>query len=98
MKHIFLLFCVLLVTGCVTVGSSFDWSQARQVKKGMNQSQVEAIMGKPATVVSESGIERWVWSYGSSNMLSLQTTGGSFSIDFKDGRVSTVPTIPASFQ
>ena len=88
----------MILCGCVTVGSSFEWSQARQIKKGMNQAQVEAIMGKPMTVVSESGVERWVWSYGTSDMMAIHSTGGSFSIDFKDGRVVTVPTIPASFQ
>ena len=88
----------LILSGCVTVGSSFEWSQARQIKKGMNQAQVEAIMGKPMTVVSESGVERWGWSYGTSDMMAIHSTGGSFSIDFKDGRVVTVPTIPASFQ
>ena len=96
-RSVFVLLALIL-SGCVTVGSSFQWSQARQIKKGMNQAQVEAIMGKPTTVVSQSGIERWAWSYGTSDMMAIHSTGASFSIDFKDGRVVTVPTIPASFQ
>ena len=95
MKKVFaLLLASLLLTACATAGTKFDFSQARQIRVGMTEQEVVQLMGKPMSVTARGQNQVWVWSYANG------MTGGSRSISFimKDGKVSTVPTIPDSFK
>lgn len=86
-----LMACVALwLAGCA--GTNFKWDDARQLKKGMTQQEVTALVGKPYMVVSKGeGVQRWVWS--SASMLSAK----SMAVTFKDGIATDVPDIPDSF-
>jgi outer membrane protein assembly factor BamE (lipoprotein component of BamABCDE complex) len=81
----------LSLAGCA--GTAFDWSSARQIKTGMTEQDVIAIMGDPYLVKSQNGAITWVWSYA-------EAFSGSkaVSVVFVDGKVSEPPPIPASFR
>jgi len=67
---------------------------ARKVKVGMTKAEVTTIMGNPNVVKSQAGEEVWVWSYVNGFM----GRGRVMSIGIKDGKVTTVPTIPDSMK
>jgi len=79
-----------LLCGCA--GTRFSFDQARQIKVGMTTNQVEQIMGNPYTVATSQNTTIWCYSYATG-------LGNSKSVSFiiVDGKVSQVPTIPASF-
>lgn len=78
-----------LITACA--GTPLDWDQARQIKAGMTEHEVTALMGDPCAVSSGNGMQRWVWSY-SSAFSGLRVV----SITIKDGKVVEAPNIPAA--
>ena len=95
MKKIIIMVAILTtLVGCATAGKKIDWQKARQLKLGMNEAEVTALMGTPYMVSSRDGTQRWIWTYvnGFSGAMSTMT------VDWKDGRVASVPSIPASFQ
>lgn len=85
----------LLLTLCLTAcaGTAFNWDSARQIKAGMTEQDVTAIMGSPYLVKSESGKLTWVWSYADAF-----AGAKSVSVVFVDGKVAEPPPIPASFK
>ncbi|TWI52985.1 Beta-barrel assembly machine subunit BamE [Pseudomonas duriflava] len=78
------------ISGCA--GTSFDYSQARQVKVGMTEAEVVQIMGRPYSVVSRGDEQMWVWSHAN-------VFAGSKAVSFKmkGGKVIETPSIPSSF-
>lgn len=74
-------------------GTHFEWDKARQIKAGMTESEVTALLGKPYLVTSSDAGVRWVWAYG-------EFTGASRSVTvfFRDGQVVGAPQIPGSFK
>jgi outer membrane protein assembly factor BamE (lipoprotein component of BamABCDE complex) len=86
-----LLAAALFITGCA--GSQFQWHEAARVRVGMTTAQVQQIMGRPYSVVTQGETERWIWSYAD-----VMFTGSvrSFSIQVKNGRVIEVPRIPSN--
>jgi hypothetical protein len=93
MKNIFLAFAAALTLAACAVGTPIKWDRARQVKVGMSEREVTALMGNPYMVTSRPDGQRWIWALGNS-------FGGSqsMSVTFKDGKVTEVPPIPASFK
>lgn len=91
MKHITALLLSLILTACA--GTAFNWDSARQIKTGMNEQDVTAIMGAPYLVSSQTGGVIWVWSYADAFM-GVKT----LKITFVDGKVTEVPPIPTSFR
>ena len=89
------LFLSVVLSACATAGSGkINWDNARKVKTGMNQQEVQALMGSPYMVKTVGKDElRWVWVYASA-------FGGSesMSLTLKDGKVTEVPQIPDSFK
>lgn len=80
-----------MLAGCA--GTNFEWSNARQLKTGMTQAEVTALMGRPYLVKSEgAGRVKWVWSWAAG-------FGGhkAMSVAFQDGALVEVPEIPAEF-
>nr|WP_286948254.1 outer membrane protein assembly factor BamE [Pseudomonas sp. UBA6718] len=79
------------IAGCA--GTNFSYDNARRVKVGMTEAEVTQLMGQPYSVVSTPGGQMWVWSHANG------FSGSSRSISFKfdQGRVTEVPSIPASF-
>ncbi len=73
-------------------GTDFKWDNARQIKAGMTEADVTAIMGRPYLVQSTSGGVKWVWAQG--NALGQSK---SVSVVFVDGKVVEPPPIPDSF-
>lgn len=86
-----LVFTVLLLSACA--GTNFSYDQARQIQVGMTEAEVISVMGSPYSVVSRGEEQMWIWSRANA-------FGQAKSVSFKmkDGLVSEVPTIPASFK
>ncbi|MES2116822.1 MAG: hypothetical protein V4578_16795 [Pseudomonadota bacterium] len=79
-----------IISGCA--GTRFSWDQARMVKVGMTEAELTSLMGRPYMVSTKGDVQLWIWSEASA-------FGGSRSVSFpmKAGKVSSLPTIPASF-
>lgn len=78
-------------------GTSFKWDQARQVREGMTEKELTAVMGTPYQVrVDANGQQLWQWIYV--DLYGL--TGGTrtLNITMKDGVVLKTPAIPESFK
>lgn len=80
------------LVGCA--GTKFSFERARQVQVGMSETQLTELMGKPYMVKSTGDTQVWVWSHANG------LTGGTQMVSFevKDGKVSSVPSIPAAFK
>ncbi len=94
-KKLLVIATVFLFAACAGSGS-IKWDNARQLKNGMTESEVTALMGRPYAVqlVGDDGQYQWVWVHV--NMM----TGGApqkMTAIFKDCVVTKVPVIPASF-
>lgn len=79
------------LVGCA--GTPIKWDNARQIKTGMSEAEVTTLMGKPYMVSSREVGQRWIWTFATG-------FGGAetMTVDFKDGKVVSVPPIPASFK
>lgn len=84
---------LLAATISACAGTNFTWDTARQLKPGMTEQEVTAIMGPPYLVQSRSGELVWVWSYADT-FAGVKTV----SVVFKDGKVAQAPAIPESFR
>lgn len=91
MKRILAAAAVALLVGCA--GTQFTWDQARQIKQGMSEDQIVALMGKPHTVRSSNGQQVWVWVWVNTLAGSTKTV----SVVMVDGKVKEAPEIPKSF-
>jgi outer membrane protein assembly factor BamE (lipoprotein component of BamABCDE complex) len=93
-KIVLILAAVVLLVGCATAGREVNWDRARQVKVGMSEPEVTALMGSPYMVSSRDSGQRWIWTYvnGWTGAVSTMT------VDWKDGKVVSVPAIPSSFK
>lgn len=61
MKKLALIFAALvLLAGCATAGRQVNWDKARQVKVGMSEPEVTALMGSPYMVSSRDRGQRWI--------------------------------------
>lgn len=91
MKKLFAVVVLAVLMGCA--GTPIKWNKARQVKLGMTEPEVTALMGKPYMVSSREGGQRWIWTFATG-------FGGveSMTVDFKEGKVVSVPPIPDSFK
>jgi outer membrane protein assembly factor BamE (lipoprotein component of BamABCDE complex) len=85
---------LVLLAGCATAGREVDWDKARQVKIGMTESEVTALMGSPYMVSSRDGGQRWIWTY----VNGFTGASSTMTVDWKDGKVVSVPAIPASYK
>jgi outer membrane protein assembly factor BamE (lipoprotein component of BamABCDE complex) len=81
----------LLAVGCA--GTPFRWEAARQIRPGMTEQQVVAIMGDPLSVAVTPNGNAWVWTYadGFGHARTL-------SVLFKDGKVATAPAVPTALR
>jgi len=95
MKKIAWIFVTLsLLAGCATAGREVNWDKARQVKVGMSEAEVTALMGPPYMVSSRDGGQRWIWTYANG----FTGASSTMTVDWKDGKVVSVPAIPTSFK
>lgn len=81
---------IAILAGCA--GSPFSFTDARQVKVGMSEAELQKVMGRPYSVVSRDGHQMWIYSFAT-GMGNFRTV----SFQTKDGKVSEVPVIPSSF-
>lgn len=91
MLRAILLALTLTVSACA--GTNFNWDTARQIKPGMTEQEVTALMGRPYLVKSAGSQVTWVWSHA--NALGASK---AVSVVFVDGKVSDAPAIPESFK
>lgn len=82
----------LILSGCA--GSDFNWDKVRQVKPGMTQQEVTALLGPPNNVRSTAEGVTWAWAHV--NMMAGSTR--SVSVVFRDGKVVSAPQVPESFR
>jgi outer membrane protein assembly factor BamE (lipoprotein component of BamABCDE complex) len=85
MKPMNVLLAFLLAACTVT---SFNWDKAKQVKLGMTEAELRALMGRPSSIKIRDDTQIWVWSYADS---SARTRSVSFEL--KDGLVTAIPFI-----
>ena len=78
--------------GCT--GSDFQWNQASQLRPGLTQEQVEALMGSPTDVRTREQGAVWTWTY--LNAASGQAR--AVSVVMRDGRVVDAPGVPLAFR
>jgi outer membrane protein assembly factor BamE (lipoprotein component of BamABCDE complex) len=93
MRFVSAVVLVLLMTACASGSGRINWDHARQVKPGMTQQEVAALMGKPYMVMAKgSGVQTHAW-------ISASAFEGSstMSVTFKNGIATDVPEIPDSF-
>lgn len=93
MKTATIIIAVLALTLTACAGTAFNWDSARQIKAGMNEHEVTALMGDPYLVKSQNGAITWVWSYADAF-----AGAKSVSVVFVDGKVAEPPPIPTSFK
>jgi hypothetical protein len=74
-------------------GTPFNWETARQIREGMTEQEVTALMGAPYAVKATAEGQIWVWSYADSFSGSK-----SVSVVMKSGRVVKAPPIPQAFK
>jgi hypothetical protein len=75
-------------------GTNFDWSQARQIKAGMSEHDLIALMGPPYMTAATAQGVRYTWSYANG----MNGQSRAVSVLVKDGVVAQAPTIPDSYR
>jgi len=60
----------LLCSGCWSYGAKIDDTKLAQIERGKStRADVEALIGKPATVdFTDSGLEKWIYLHSRSQM------------------------------
>lgn len=91
-KLITVVFVALIVSGCA--GTPINMSRARMIKVGMTEAEVTGLMGKPYSITTRGDDQIWVWA----NANGLTGAHTALSYIMRDGKVTSVPTIPSSFQ
>lgn len=82
-----------MLAACAGSGP-IKWDNARQVKEGMTEQEVMALLGKPYRVsASPDGTQKWLWVYANG----LTGSSASAHLTFKNGRVQTAFKVPDSF-
>lgn len=81
-----------LCAGCA--GTDFEWDKARQVRPGMNEDEVRALLGPPATVRKQPWGATWTWAYVDPGPGKARAVSVGFS---GDGRVVYGAGVPESF-
>lgn len=95
MKTIHTLIAALAASALIgCAGTPFEWEKVRQLRVGMTQQEVTALMGTPNNVTARADGTVWVWARV--DMLAGQTR--TASVVFRDGRVISVPDVPDSFK
>lgn len=91
--------CVLVVAalmlgGCASVGTSFEWANVRAVRVGMTEAELLSTMGgRPNSVTTAGGNQRWTWIHVSSSPFQSGSKHVSFALN--NGVVSAVPDVSA---
>ena len=93
MKKITTLLFALLLFGCAGSGS-INWDNARQIKAGMNESELTGLMGKPYSVRASGDTQTWIWVY----VNGLTGAHGSVAVPMKNGKVVSDLKVPDSFK
>ena len=75
-------------------GSDFQWNQARQVRPGMTEEQVSAVMGPPTAMRTQTSGVTWTWAY----LNPREGSARAVSAEFRDGRVVYAPGVPEGFK
>lgn len=90
-KTFFALLAAVMLAGCA--GTPIDFDHARQVRVGMTEQELTALMGPPYMVSARGKDQLWVWSHANA-------FGSAKSVSFviRDGKVADIPPIPASFR
>ena len=72
-------------------GTPDVWDQARKLKVGMTEKEVNEVMGRPSQAenVDKDGTYRWVWVD-----VNLKTGSQKISAELKNGTVVSTPFIP----
>lgn len=93
MKKLILIVCSILLSACVSVGTSFKWENVRSVEVGDTKSELNAKMGAPYSVSSRGKQEIWVWTW-------VGSFGAHRTVSFilEDNKVKGVPTVPDEFK
>ena len=75
-------------------GSDFQWDKARQIRPGMTEGEVTALMGPPTDVRTKPYAVTWTWAYVNPR----EGSARAVSVGFRDGRVVFGAGVPESFK
>ena len=92
-RSAFICAAVGLLAACA--GTSFKWSDARQIREGMTSQEAVALMGRPYLVQSRAdGVQVYIWSHASG----ITGASKSIAVPFQNGKVTSVPAIPSAYK
>ncbi len=74
-------------------GTNFKWDTVRQLRVGMTEAEVTALMGPPNNIRSGPEGVTWAWAY-----VDMAYSTRSVAVTFRDGRLNSVPQVPESFK
>jgi len=80
-------FSASVLAACTTLGDDFDLTRAQQVRNGMSQPEVIAIMGSSPSAVEGGGHGKLIWVYSAATPLNVAFKRATFGLD-EAGRVS----------
>ena len=78
---------VFWLAACATQ-TPFEWGRAKQVRLGMTEADLRALMGRPNKIEIRDDTQMWVWSYTTPSKATR-----SVSFELKDGVVTAIPYI-----
>ncbi len=81
---------------CGCAGTPFKWDNARQIKDGMTEEEVVALMGSPYMVKTNPKGQLWVWTYA--DLYGISGGTRTLSLEMVDGKVVKAPDVPKAFK
>ena len=91
MRKQYVVFAVLLLAGCVSMGTNYDPTAVDRLQVGMTKAQVIQMLGQPNQVITHSdGSSRLIWVHSTGSMLGAKAR--SVGLPFgSDGKLIDVP-------
>lgn len=91
MRKQYVVLAVLLLAGCVSMGTNYDPAAIDRLQVGMTKAQVIQMLGQPNQVVTNSdGSSRLIWVHSTGSMLGAKSRAVGLPFG-SDGRLTDIP-------